>query len=88
MISLLIKIILSVSAEIKVGFTLEKPVSFLTSHIDKLGNDIFEEIGVPNSKVLDAFSLSLSHFFCLQCLLIIISFFPAGFHCFNASFNF
>lgn len=60
MISLLIKIILSVSAEIKVGFTLEKPVSFLTSHIDKLGNDIFEEIGVPNSKVLDAFSLSLS----------------------------
>ncbi|EER99004.1 uncharacterized protein LOC8081043 [Sorghum bicolor] len=39
------------AAEIKVGFTLEKPVSFLTSHIDKLGNDIFEEIGVPNSKV-------------------------------------
>lgn len=39
------------AAEIKVGFTLEKPVSFLTSHIDKLGNDIFEDIGVPNSKV-------------------------------------
>ncbi|XP_066397420.1 uncharacterized protein [Miscanthus floridulus] len=39
------------AAEIKVGFTLEKPVPFLTSHIYKLGNDIFEEIGVPNSKV-------------------------------------
>ncbi|KAJ1257125.1 hypothetical protein BS78_K209400 [Paspalum vaginatum] len=39
------------AAEIKAGFTLEKPVSFLTSRIDKLGNDIFEEIGVPNSKV-------------------------------------
>ena len=49
--------IFSVSAEIKVGFTLEKPVSFLTSHIDKLGNEIFEEIGVPNSKVPDAYSL-------------------------------
>lgn len=46
----------SVSAEIKVGFTLEKPLSFLTSHIDKLGNDIFEEIGVPNSKVPDSCS--------------------------------
>lgn len=56
--SLLIKIISCVSAEIKVGFTLDKPVSFLTSHIDKLGNDIFEEIGVPNSKVPDACSLS------------------------------
>jgi hypothetical protein len=42
-----------VSAEIKVGFTLEKPVSFLTAHIQKLGSDIFEEIGVPNGKVPD-----------------------------------
>jgi hypothetical protein len=70
MIYLLIKVI-SVSAEIKVGFTLEKPVSFLTSHIDKLGNDIFEDIGVPNSKVPDAYSLSffpLSFFFaCSVC---------------------
>lgn len=65
--SLLIKIISSVSAEIKVGFTLEKPVSFLTSHIDKLGNDIFEEIGVPNSKVPDACSL---FFFLLKFLLL------------------
>jgi len=54
---LLMMNIFSVSAEIKVGFTLEKPVSFLTSHIDKLGNEIFEEIGVPNSKVPDAYSL-------------------------------
>ena len=54
---LLMMNIFSVSAEIKFGFTLEKPVSFLTSHIDKLGNDIFEEIGVPNSKVPDAYSL-------------------------------
>ena len=54
---LLMMNIFSVSAEIKVGFTLEKPVSFLTSHIDKLGNEIFEEIGVPNSKVPDASSL-------------------------------
>lgn len=66
---LLIKVI-SVSAEIKVGFTLEKPVSFLTSHIDKLGNDIFEDIGVPNSKVPDAYSLSffpLIFFACSIC---------------------
>lgn len=86
--SLLIKIISSVSAEIKVGFTLEKPVSFLTSHIDKLGNDILLEIGVPNSKVPDAYSLFFSsNFFCLQCLLIRICFL-AGFHCFNAPINF
>ncbi|XP_062199391.1 uncharacterized protein LOC133901872 [Phragmites australis] len=39
------------ASEIKVGFTLEKPASFLNAHIDKLGSDIFEEIGVPNSKV-------------------------------------
>ncbi|KAF0898719.1 hypothetical protein E2562_009329 [Oryza meyeriana var. granulata] len=39
------------SAEIQVGFTLEKPVSFLAAHMDKLGGDIFEEIGIPNSKV-------------------------------------
>uniref|UniRef100_A0A0D3H7M3 DUF7036 domain-containing protein n=1 Tax=Oryza barthii TaxID=65489 RepID=A0A0D3H7M3_9ORYZ len=38
-------------AEIQVGFTLEKPVSFLAAHMDKLGGDIFEEIGIPNSKV-------------------------------------
>uniref|UniRef100_A0A0E0M1Z0 DUF7036 domain-containing protein n=1 Tax=Oryza punctata TaxID=4537 RepID=A0A0E0M1Z0_ORYPU len=38
-------------AEIQVGFTLEKPVSFLAVHMDKLGGDIFEEIGIPNSKV-------------------------------------
>jgi hypothetical protein len=63
----LIKIISFVSAEIKVGFTLEKPVSFLTSHIDKLGNDIFEEIGVPNSKVPDA--CPLFFFFLLKFLL-------------------
>lgn len=42
------------SAEIQVGFTLEKPVSFLAAHMDKLGGDIFEEIGIPNSKVPDA----------------------------------
>jgi len=57
MADLLMMSIFSVSAEIKFGFTLEKPVSFLTSHIDKLGNEIFEEIGVPNSKVPDAYSL-------------------------------
>lgn len=62
MMDLLMKSIFSVSAEIKVGFTLEKPVSFLTSHIDKLGNDIFEEIGVPNSKV-HAPSLTLTQNF-------------------------
>lgn len=39
------------SAEIQVGFTLEKPVSFLAAHMDRIGSDIFEEIGVPNSKV-------------------------------------
>ncbi|EMS66101.1 hypothetical protein TRIUR3_05821 [Triticum urartu] len=38
-------------AEIQVGFTLEKPVSFLAAHMDRIGSDIFEEIGVPNSKV-------------------------------------
>lgn len=41
-------------------------MSFLTSHIDKLGNDIFEEIGVPNSKVPDACPL---FFFLLKFLL-------------------
>ena len=45
--------VFSVSAQIKVGFTLEKPVSFLTAHMDRIGSDIFEEIGVPNSKVDD-----------------------------------
>ncbi|XP_037441749.1 inverted formin-2-like [Triticum dicoccoides] len=39
------------AAEIQVGFTLEKPVSFLAAHMDRIGSDIFEEIGVPNSKV-------------------------------------
>ncbi|KAG8042877.1 hypothetical protein GUJ93_ZPchr0316g2707 [Zizania palustris] len=39
------------AAEIQVGLTLEKPISFLATHMDKLGGDIFEEIGIPNSKV-------------------------------------
>lgn len=39
------------AAEIQVGFTLEKPVPFLAAHMDRIGRDIFEEIGVPNSKV-------------------------------------
>ncbi|GJN13207.1 hypothetical protein PR202_ga31552 [Eleusine coracana subsp. coracana] len=43
--------VLAGELKIKVGFTLERPLSFLTAHIDKLGSDIFEEIGVPNSKV-------------------------------------
>ena len=47
--------VFSVSAQIKVGFTLEKRVSFLTAHMDRIGSDIFEEIGVPNSKVEDFF---------------------------------
>jgi hypothetical protein len=48
--------VFSVSAQIKVGFTLEKPVSFLTAHMDRIGSDIFEEIGVPNSKVGNIFT--------------------------------
>jgi hypothetical protein len=62
--------IFSVSAQIKVGFTLEKPVSFLTAHMDRIGSDIFEEIGVPNSKV-DFFNILLPILFlCLHLWLI------------------
>jgi hypothetical protein len=83
---LLTRGIFSISAEIKVGFTLQKPVSFLTSHIDKLGNDIFEEIGVPNSKVPDASLTCTRITFCFHSWLIQI-FSCAGFHCFNAALN-
>ncbi|XP_020090808.1 abl interactor homolog isoform X2 [Ananas comosus] len=38
-------------ANIHASFILEKPVSLLVAHIGRLEYDIYEEIGVPNSKV-------------------------------------
>lgn len=39
------------AAPVHAYFTLEKPVSELVQHIQKLEYDIFEEIGVPDTKV-------------------------------------
>ncbi|PKA49998.1 hypothetical protein AXF42_Ash017537 [Apostasia shenzhenica] len=39
------------SAEIQASFILQKPLSLLASHTEKLEYDIFEEIGIPNTKV-------------------------------------
>jgi hypothetical protein len=82
---LLMMSIFSISAEIKVGFTLEKPVSFLTSHIDKLGNDIFGEIGVPNSKVPDSCSLIFLLKFLLLSMMVNSDMFSCRFPLFQCS---
>uniref|UniRef100_A0A0E0M1Y9 DUF7036 domain-containing protein n=1 Tax=Oryza punctata TaxID=4537 RepID=A0A0E0M1Y9_ORYPU len=60
-------------AEIQVGFTLEKPVSFLAVHMDKLGGDIFEEIGIPNSKCSSFSKRSINKFACPKCAEIILN---------------
>lgn len=39
------------SADIQATFMLAKPFSQLVPHVQKLEYDIFEEIGVPESKV-------------------------------------
>ncbi|KAK8304181.1 hypothetical protein V6Z12_D04G203500 [Gossypium hirsutum] len=42
---------IKLSAPVHAYFTLEKPVSELVQHIQKLEYDIYEEIGVPDTKV-------------------------------------
>lgn len=41
----------SASAEIQASFILQKPISLLLAESERLEYDIFEDIGVPNSKV-------------------------------------
>ncbi|KAG1366656.1 DNA-directed RNA polymerase II subunit RPB1 [Cocos nucifera] len=41
----------SASAEIQASFILQKPISLLAAESERLEYDIFEEIGVPNTKV-------------------------------------
>lgn len=43
---------LYLSATVQVCFRLQKPVSLLVPHIGRLEYDIYEEIGVPGTKVL------------------------------------
>ncbi|KAK8613750.1 hypothetical protein V6N13_101507 [Hibiscus sabdariffa] len=45
------KQVIKLSAPVHAYFTLEKPVSELVRHIEKLEYDIYEEIGVPDTKV-------------------------------------
>ncbi|KAE8687074.1 E3 ubiquitin-protein ligase RING1-like [Hibiscus syriacus] len=43
---------IKLSAPVHVYFTLKKPVSELVQHVEKLEYDIYEEIGVPHTKVV------------------------------------
>ncbi|KAK8626650.1 hypothetical protein V6N13_134284 [Hibiscus sabdariffa] len=45
------KLAIKLSAPVHACFTLQKPVSELVQHIEKLEYDIYEEIGVPDTKV-------------------------------------
>ncbi|MBA0739197.1 hypothetical protein Gogos_012487 [Gossypium gossypioides] len=45
------KLAIKLSAPVHACFTLQKPVSELVDHIQKLEYDIYEEIGVPETKV-------------------------------------
>ncbi|XP_052484735.1 uncharacterized protein LOC105795470 isoform X2 [Gossypium raimondii] len=45
------KLAMKLSAPVHACFTLQKPVSELVDHIQKLEYDIYEEIGVPETKV-------------------------------------
>lgn len=50
-----------ISAHVQASFRLEKPVSQLIPYIERLEDEIFDEISLPNTKVL--VKLLLLHFF-------------------------
>ncbi|RRT49526.1 hypothetical protein B296_00052344 [Ensete ventricosum] len=46
-----------ISAEIQASLVLQKPISLLATNAARLENDIFEELGIPNTKVVSVISM-------------------------------
>lgn len=46
-----------ISAEIQASLVLQKPISLLGTKAARLENDILEEIGIPNTKVVSTLFL-------------------------------
>lgn len=46
-----------ISAEIQASLVLQKPISLLGTNAARLENDILEEIGIPNTKVVSTLFL-------------------------------